>query len=529
VSRELLVVGVTKTEGAGSKGAADPQEPLIELRGISKSFPGVKALDEVALSIFPGEVHALMGENGAGKSTLIKIINGVYQADAGEILMDGIPISVAGPVDAQRLGISYVPQEIGIEPFMTVADNIFLGRYPRGRFGVIGRRVLNTRASEILESLGLDLDPEAMADSLSIAEKQMITIGRAVSTSCKLIILDEATSSLTFAEIERLFSVINSLRQQGMAVIFVTHKMDELFALCDRVTIFRDGRLISTKMLADVTLTQIIKDMVGRQVVAHSPGTEMRSQMPRLELDGLAVPGVLDSISFDVYGGEIVGIAGLVGSGRTELARAIFGDLKISSGKIKVDGLVIDAKSPQSAIAAGIAMVPEDRKEEGLVLTHSVASNISGAVLRTFARAGVIWGSSERRLALDYTKRLAIRTPTIDQEVRFLSGGNQQRVVIAKWLATKPRVLIVDEPTRGVDVGAKAEIHALLTQLAGTNIAVVMISSELPEIIGVSNRVLVMYKGAIAGELEGSDITQERIMLLATGTSTESGNDHVEI
>jgi len=520
---------MTKTARAAAEATVVPQVPLLELRGISKTFPGVKALDDVAFNLFPGEVHALMGENGAGKSTLIKIITGVYQADAGEILMNGVPTAVAGPVEAQRIGISYVPQEIGVEPFMTIADNIFLGRYPSGRFGVISRQVLNNRASEILESLGLDLDPTAMADSLSIAEKQMVTIGRAVSTSCKLIVLDEATSSLTFAEIERLFAVIKKLTQQGIAIIFVTHKMDELFALCDRVTIFRDGRLISTKSLVDVTLTQIIKDMVGRQVAVHSPNSALRSEKPRLEVENLAVPGTLQDISFEVHGGEIVGIAGLVGSGRTELARAIFGDLKISSGVIKVDGEAVDAKSPQSAIAAGIAMVPEDRKAEGLVLTHSVKSNISGAVLTTFSRAGVIWGSFEGELAREYTERLAIRTPTIDQEVRLLSGGNQQRVVIAKWLATQPRVLIVDEPTRGVDVGAKTEIHALLTELAGTGIAVIMISSELPEIIAVSNRVLVMYKGAIAGELEGSDVTQERIMLLATGTKSRNGSDRVEV
>ena len=511
--------------GSADLAAARPPIPLLDLRRISKAFPGVKALNNVSFDLFPGEVHALMGENGAGKSTLIKILSGVYQADAGEILMNGVPIQVADPITAQGIGISYVPQEIGVEPFMTVAENIFLGRYPRSRFGAVSRRTMNRRASEILRSLGLDLDPNALAGSLSIAEKQMTTIGRAVSTTCKLIIFDEATSSLTRSETKQLFTVLRSLKQQGIAMIFVTHRMDELFELCDRLTILRDGQLISTNPLADMTMSRVISDMVGRHIEAHSPGQAGRTEGKRLEVTSLSVDGALRDINFDVHGGEIVGIAGLMGSGRTELARAIFGDLRITSGQVKVDGRAIRASSPKAAIDAGIALVPEDRKEEGLVLTHSVKANISGAVLRSLSRRGLIQGSLETRLAEKYTSQLSIRTPTIDQEVRFLSGGNQQRVVLAKWLATHPRVLIVDEPTRGIDIGAKAEIHALLTEFAANGMAIIVISSELPEIIALSNRVIVMYRGAVQGELAGSDITQERIMGLAIGT--QDGDEHV--
>jgi len=503
-----------------------PPAPLLDLRGISKFFPGVKALDDVSFDLFPGEIHALIGENGAGKSTLIKIMSGVYRADSGEIQMNGNVIEVANPVVAQALGINYVPQEIGVEPFMTVAENIFLGRYPRNRLGMVSRRMMNRRAAETLRSLGLDLDPNAIAGSLSLAEKQMITIGRAVSTRSKLIIFDEATSSLTSAETDQLFRVIRDLKRQGIAMVYVTHRLDELFNLCDRVTILRDGKLISMNRVAAITLSRVISDMVGRNIEVHSPGAAPHLADKRLEVRHLSVDGALADINFELNGGEILGIAGLMGSGRTELARAIFGDLKISAGEIRIDGKVIHASFPKAAIDAGIALVPEDRKGEGTVLSHSVKANICGAVLKSLTRGGLIRKSLENRLARAYTTQLGIRTPSVDQEVRLLSGGNQQRVVLGKWLATHPRILIVDEPTRGIDVGAKAEIHALLSQLAEQGMAIIAISSELPEIIALSNRVLVMYRGTIQGELTGADITQDRIMRLATATQEEGS--HVE-
>jgi len=493
--------------------------PLFELQDIGKSFTGVRALDRVSFDLRPGEVHALLGENGAGKSTLVKIISGVYQPDHGTIRLDGEAITIADPTRALALGIVPVHQELHLEPYLTVAENIFLGRQPIGRFGLIDQRRMDAEAKTLLEGLGVALDPEALVGSLSVAQRQIIAIARAAaSAAARIVIFDEPTSSLTERETGLLFDLIRRLRSQGLGIIYISHRMEEIFSLCDRVTVLRDGRYVATTPVADTDLRQLIGMMVGRELgdLARRPGSGTSKVV--LEVRDLQKPGLLRDISFSVHRGEIVGVAGLVGAGRTELARAIFGDLAVASGEICVEGRSMPARhSPRQAILAGIGLVPEDRKEQGLVTGLPVRENISMAWLKGLSRAGVIGRRRERSLAEDYVRTLAIKTPTIDQKATYLSGGNQQRVVIAKWLATRPKLLIVDEPTRGVDVGAKAEIHALLRSLAADGMAIMMISSDLPEVLAVSDRILVMHKGRIAADIPGDTATQELIMHYATG------------
>jgi ribose transport system ATP-binding protein len=493
--------------------------PLLEMRGISKSFPGVQALSEVRLDLAAGEVHALMGENGAGKSTLVKILCGIHQPDAGTIRLDGTPVTITSPTAALALGISPVHQEVNLQPYLSVAENIFLGRLPRNRLGLVDGRRLRRQATEILESLGVPLDPGQPLGALSVAERQIAAIARAVSTEARILIFDEPTSSLSEREAALLLAMIRRLRDRGLGILYISHRMEEIFRLCDRITVFRDGRHIATKAAAETDLRGVIQLMIGRDL-----GDLFRKQpaaigAPVLEVRGLARRGLLHDISFAVRRGEIVGLAGLVGAGRTDLARALFGDLAIDSGEILIEGRPARPRSPRQAIAAGIGLVPEDRKDQGLVTALSVQQNISLPMLRALSHGSIVDVGAERRLAIDYVRRLAIRTPSPEQKVKFLSGGNQQRVVIAKWLATRPKLLIVDEPTRGIDVGAKAEIHALLCDLAREGVAILMISSDLPEILAMSDRVLVMHQGRLAGELPAATATQEAIMHYATGTA----------
>lgn len=491
--------------------------PLLEMLDISKTFPGVHALDSVRFDLRAGEVHALMGENGAGKSTLVKILSGVYQPNSGTILINGLPVTIQSPHHAQALGISPVHQEVNLEPYLTVAENIFLGRQPKGRFGLVDHGRMQREAASLLAGLGVSIDPSALVGTVSIAERQMVAIARAVSTDARIIIFDEPTSSLSERETELLFGIIQRLRSQGIGVIYISHRMEEIFRLCDRVTVFRDGRYVATKNVADTRLQEIIAMMIGRDISDLFRKEAVPIGEPVLEVRNLSKRGVLDDISFTLRRGEILGIAGLVGAGRTELARAIFGDLRPDGGQVLIEGKQVQPRTPRDAIKAGIGLVPEDRKDQGLVTGLSVQQNISMPLMRSLARFSVISVAKEKALARDYVQRLAIRTPSIEQKVMYLSGGNQQRVVIAKWLATNPRVLIVDEPTRGVDVGAKAEIHSLLSDLAKQGVGILMISSELPEVLAMSDRILVMYAGTIAGELPGDRATQEEIMHLATG------------
>jgi ribose transport system ATP-binding protein len=494
--------------------------PIFELRDIQKSFPGVHALNGVGFDLRPGEVHALLGENGAGKSTLVKVICGIYQPDSGSIRLDGEPVAITGPTHAQSLGISAVHQELHLETYLTVAENIFLGRQPIGRFGLIDYRRMNREAGDLLRRLGVALDPEATVESLSIAQRQIIAIARAISTTARIIIFDEPTSSLTERETNMLFEMITRLRAEGLGIVYISHRMEEIFRLCDRVTVLRDGRYVATKRVAETNMRDLIGMMIGRDI------SDLFRKEPAvigdtvLEVSRLTKQGLLHDISFSVRRGEIVGVAGLVGAGRTELARAIFGDLPFDGGGIRIAGKPLPLHhSSRRAIMAGIGLVPEDRKEQGLVTGLSVRHNISMAMLRALSWFSVLNISGEKRLAETYVRKLAIKTPTIDQKATYLSGGNQQRVVIAKWLATQPKLLIVDEPTRGVDVGAKAEIHELLCKLAKDGMAIIMISSDLPEVLAMSDRVLVMHQGRIAVDLPAAEATQETIMGYATGTA----------
>lgn len=497
--------------------------PLLRLAGISKTFPGVRALEGIDFDLKAGEVHALMGENGAGKSTFVKILSGVYPPDEGEIALDGRAIAITDPTRARELGVSPVHQELQLEPYLSVAENIFLGRQPVGRYGLVDYGAMNREAARLLAGLGAPIDPKRLVGSLSTAQRQIVAIARAISTRCRVIIFDEPTSSLTERETSLLFEAIQGLKAQGIGVIYISHRMEEVFRLCDRVTVLRDGRYVATKPVAETSMNDLIAMMIGRELseLFHKESAPLGEIV--LEVRSVSARGLLDDISLTVRKGEIVGLAGLVGAGRTELARAIFGDLAIDKGTIVVDGQdILQGHSPRSAIAAGIGLVPEDRKEQGLVTELSVRQNVGMALLRSLSRLGVVNVGAERRLAERYVARLAIKTPSIDQRTLYLSGGNQQRVVIAKWLALNPKVLIVDEPTRGVDVGATAEIHALLCDLAKQGMAILMISSDMGEILAMSDRILVMRQGHIEGELPRAEATQEKVMRLATGQSFEA-------
>ena len=492
-------------------------KPLLEVKNISKEFPGVKALDHVDLELLYGEVRALVGENGAGKSTLIKIISGVYQPTEGEIYLNGKREEIVDPYYALKNGIVPVHQEINLEPFLTVAENIFIGRQPKNKLGMIDYKVMNSEAEKWLTELGIDVDSTLPLGMASIAERQMVAIARAVSLDVKVLIFDEPTSSLTQKEIKGLFRVIKQLKEKQIGIIYISHRLEEIFQTCDSITIMRDGVVVANKKIKDINTASIIKLMIGRDLKDMYEKTEADIGKPVLEVKNLSVKGILNDISFTLRSGEIVGVSGLVGAGRTELARALFGDLPISTGQIIIDGKEIKARNPKGFIRSGIGLIPEDRKDQGLVTDLSVGKNISMTIFKFISRFGIVNEKKEKNIARDYENQLAIKTPSIDQEVKFLSGGNQQRVVIAKWLATNPKILLVDEPTRGIDVGAKAEIHKLLNDLAHQGVAILMVSSELPEIIAMSDRVLVIYQGRIRAELKGNKVNEEEIMQYATG------------
>jgi ABC-type sugar transport system ATPase subunit len=490
---------------------------LLEAREVTKAFPGVLALNKVSLGLSRGEVHALVGENGAGKSTFIKIVCGVYQPTEGTLYWNSHKVSVHSPAEALRLGIVPVHQELNLEPYLSVAENIFIGRQPKNRFGLIDHRRMNEMAVSWLEELGMKTEPTAPVGMISVAERQMVSIARAVSLNASMVIFDEPTASLTRRETELLFEVIRRLRLKGLAVIFISHRMEEIFGLCDLVTIMRDGNVIATSPVSGISTDEIIRKMIGRDLRDMFKKERSRPGDPVLEVRGLTVPGVLRNVSLRLRKGEILGIAGLVGAGRTELARAIVGDLKYDSGSLLIEGRSVQIRNPMEAIKAGIGLVPEERKELGLVLGLSVKKNISIAILRRLSRLGIVRARQETKIARTYVDRLSIKTPSLTQGVQYLSGGNQQRVVIAKWLATTPKILIVDEPTRGIDVGAKAEMHALLNDLAKQGVSIIMISSELPEVLAMSDRILVMHEGEIVAELEGATTSEEEVLRYATG------------
>ncbi|MCM5704605.1 sugar ABC transporter ATP-binding protein [Larsenimonas salina] len=496
---------------------SDTNEYLLEVVNARKTFPGVVALDGVQLKIRPGTVHALMGENGAGKSTLMKIIAGVYIPDEGEVRLRGKPLTLTGPLDALEAGIAMIHQELNLMPFMTIAENIWIRREPLNAFGLVDHRALHDKTQALFERLGITMDPDMEVRHLTIAGRQMVEIAKAVSYESDVLIMDEPTSALTDREVEHLFRIINDLRAQGKGIVYITHKMDEVFTVADDISVFRDGQFIHCAKASDMTSDEIIKLMVGREVTQMFPKETVPIGDVVLSVRNLSLEGVFTDVSFDVRAGEIVGLAGLVGSGRTNVAETLFGVTPATSGEIKVNGTSVAITSPHQAMVNGMALLTEDRKETGLFLDLSVLENMEIAVLRDgytrsgFVSQGVLDDQCESMKSL-----LKVKTPNLDERIGNLSGGNQQKVLIGRWLLTKPKILILDEPTRGIDVGAKAEIHRMVTKLASEGVAVIMISSELPEVMGMSDRILVMHGGRVTGVVPREEASQVRIMELAS-------------
>ena len=494
-------------------------ELLVEMTDISKSFPGVHALDGCRFELRPGEVHALVGENGAGKSTMMKLLSGIYRRDGGTIRFKGREVDIASPRAAQDLGISIIHQELNLMGHLTVAQNIFIGREPRGALPfILDEKTLNEKARQLFAELHIKLDPRARVSTLAVAQQQMVEIAKALSFNSDVLIMDEPTAALTDTEIDELFRIIRHMRERGAGIVHISHRLEELKQISDRVTVMRDGRYVDTVQTAEVSIESIISMMVGRTIFEATPELpEHPDPEVVLEVRHLNRGRAIRDVSFKLHRGEILGISGLVGAGRTEVVRAVFGADPRDSGEVVVHGKAALIRTPTDAVAHGIGYLSEDRKRYGLALPMDVETNIVLASLSSFAdRSGRINVGRTRVTALAHVKSLSIKTPGIGQRVRNLSGGNQQKVVIAKWLTADTEILIFDEPTRGIDVGAKSEIYRLLNELARQGKAIIMISSELPEILRMSHRVLVMCEGRITGELSAADVTQERIMALAT-------------
>ncbi|MFE0630588.1 sugar ABC transporter ATP-binding protein [Streptomyces sp. NPDC058864] len=491
--------------------------PVLALEGVSKSFGAVRALRGVSLRLHAGEAHALAGENGAGKSTLIKTLAGVHRPDTGTVLLDGRPVEFHGPGDARDAGVAVIYQEPTLFPDLSVAENIFVGRQPRRSLGRVDHKAVREAAAELFRRLGVDLDPEQPARGLSIADQQLVEIAKALSFDARVLIMDEPTAALTGSEVARLFGVVKSLREQGAAVLFISHRLEEIFALCQRVTTLRDGAWIASEPLDGLTEDDLVRRMVGRDLDELYPKQDAEIGEVALSVRRLTREGVFTDVSFEVRRGEIVGLAGLVGAGRSEVARAIFGVDRRDAGEVVVDGKPLRGGAPSLAMAAGIALVPEDRRAQGLVMDMSIERNIGLTGFAATTKGGLMSRRAERSRALDWAVRLQVKYARLADVVGTLSGGNQQKVVLAKWLATAPEVLIVDEPTRGIDVGTKAEVHRLLSRLASEGVAVLMISSDLPEILGMADRVLVMHEGRLTAEIPRSEATEESVMAAATG------------
>lgn len=498
-------------------------EPIIVVRNLSKAFPGVQALKDVQFDLYPGEVHTLVGENGAGKSTLMKILSGVYQRDSGDIIVNGKPVEIPNPRAAQKLGISIIHQELNLMNHLSAAQNIFIGREPRRGSGFfLDEKALNAKAKELFDMLHMDLDPKVKVGDLTIAKQQMVEIVKALSFNARVLIMDEPTSPLNEAEVEELFGIIRHLRSQGVGIVYISHRMDELFRISDRITVLRDGQYIGTYGASESNLDQIIALMVGRKI----DGAARRVPKGRpgevvLDVRNLKRGRTIKDVSFKVRRGEILGFAGLMGAGRTEVARAIFGADPLDSGEIYVDGKKVSIHCPRDAAKHGIGYLSEDRKRYGLAVGMSLVDNVCLTNLPGFMNTvGILKPVKMEEATKKQVSALTIKTPSLAQRVKFLSGGNQQKVVVAKWLVKNSDVLFFDEPTRGIDVGAKEEIYQLLNELASAGKAVIMISSELPEILRMSDRIVVMCEGHITGELEGATATEESVMKLATQRET---------
>ncbi|MEU4017013.1 sugar ABC transporter ATP-binding protein [Microbacterium sp. NPDC028030] len=493
----------------------------LELHRVVKSFGPVIALRSGSLTLQSGSIHALIGENGAGKSTLVKIMAGLYRRDSGDFRLHGEEVDFTSTAQSKAAGIAVIYQEPTLFPDLSVTENIFMGRQPTRALGRIDRKAMRAEVDQIFRRLGVALDPDRITEGLSIADQQIIEIAKAISLDASVLIMDEPTAALSGVEVDRLFAVARSLRDEGRAILFISHRFDEVFDLCDTVTVMRDGAYIDTTPVADTTVDDLVRQMVGRDVTELFPKQEAEIGEPLLEVRGLTSPGVFHDISFTVRAGEIVALAGLVGAGRSEVARAVFGVDAYREGDVRMLGAGVPRRNPTAAMRHGLALVPEDRRKQGLVIDASVGGNITLAIRRTLAKWGLITTGMENRAATLWASRLEVKTHALDTVAATLSGGNQQKVVLAKWLATDPRVLIIDEPTRGIDVGTKSEVHRLLSQLAGEGRGILMISSELPEVLGMADRVLVMREGRITAEIAREDATSENVMFAATHASEQ--------
>ena len=498
---------------------AAPAQPVLVMRGIEKAFPGVKALRGAQLELVPGEVHALMGENGAGKSTLIKVLAGAHQPDAGEIIVGGQPVEFRGPSDAEAHGVAVIYQEFNLVPMLTARENIFLGREST-HLGFVSSRSEREQALALFRRMNVDVDPEARVDELSVAQQQVVEIAKALVMDARIIVMDEPTAALTDQEVEKLFAIICDLKARGVAVVYVSHRLDEVFAICDRATVMRDGQYVGTKRIADLSRRELIEMMVGRRLEQEFPKRQPKLGEVLLKVEGLGREGAVEPASFELRRGEVLSLTGLVGAGRTELVRLIFGADRADRGTVTLRGEPLKIRSPRDAIRHGICLLTEDRKGQGLVLNHAVRENFGLPNLKLFSRLTFLRQRQESKAFADYVSSLRIKISDHDQLARNLSGGNQQKVVLAKWLQRHSEVLIFDEPTRGIDVGAKFEIYQLMNALVAEGKAIIMISSELPEVLGMSDRILVMHEGRIVGEIDDvSKATQAQIMHMAVGGS----------
>ena len=495
----------------------DSSPPVLALEHAEKSFGAVHALEDGDIALFGGEVHGLVGENGAGKSTLVKILAGVHRPEAGRLVIGGEEAIFDNAKQSQAAGIAIIFQEPTLFPDLSVAENIFVGTQPLKRFRRIDSRRMRREAAAVFEQLGVRIEPDRLARGLSIADQQLVEIAKALTTNAQVIVMDEPTAALTRTEVDRLFGIVETLRARGNAVLFVSHRLEEIFAICQRVTVMRDGRHVLTKPSGELTIEAVIRAMVGRDMDALFPKVPTEAGDVVLKVDRLTREGVFTDVSFEVRSGEIVALAGLVGAGRTEVARAIFGIDRWDAGAVEIRGRRLPPGSPTAAMGAGIALVPEDRRQQGLIMDFSIERNIALASLDRVRRGGLIPRGSERRFARDWATRLQLKYGNLANPVWTLSGGNQQKAVLAKWLARQPTLLIVDEPTRGIDVGTKAEVHRLLSELAAQGVAVLMISSELPEVLGMADRVVVLFEGRVMREFARVEATEDSIMHAATG------------
>ncbi|WFU50368.1 sugar ABC transporter ATP-binding protein [Sinorhizobium terangae] len=511
-----MTLSPTTMAAVRASGAIPNAEYLLSAEGVRKEFPGVVALDDVEFKLKRGTVHALMGENGAGKSTLMKILAGIYQPDKGEVKLKGVDIRLQSPLDALENGIAMIHQELNLMPFMTVAENIWIRREPKNRFGFVDHGEMRRMTAKLFERLKINLDPEIEVRHLSVANRQMVEIAKAVSYESDVLIMDEPTSALTEREVAHLFEIIRDLRSQGIGIVYITHKMNELFEIADEFSVFRDGKYIGTHASSNVTRDDIIRMMVGREITQMFPKEEVPIGDVVLSVKNLTLNGVFRDVSFDVRAGEILGVAGLVGSGRSNVAETLFGVTPASSGTIAIDGKEVVIDNPNTAIRHRMAFLTEDRKDTGCLLILDILENMQIAVLQDkFVKRGFVSEKAITAACEEMSRKLRVKTPNLEERIENLSGGNQQKVLIGRWLLTNPRILILDEPTRGIDVGAKAEIHRLVTELARNGVAVIMISSEMPEVLGMSDRIMVMHEGRVTGFLDRAEATQIKVMELA--------------